>query len=172
MPCKAMALSPKSSTGSRGQRVLDALFVKLKNPPSTVQFSGLPENVVPITPFSHPARCVLPDDTVICINRSQVSVLPNFGMTDYASQGKTRPNNPVDLQNCSSHQSMYTCLSRSSTAAGTIIVQGFHASKITGGCTGYLRQEFRELELLDEITKMKYEGTIPELAKINGHRRN
>jgi hypothetical protein len=161
-----------SATGSKGQRVLDTLFVKLVNPPSTVQIDGLPENVVPITPFSHPAKCTLPDDTVIGINRTQVAILPNFGMTDYSSQGKTRPDNVVDLQNCSGHQSVYTCLSRSSTAAGTIIVQGFHASMITGGCTGFLRQEFRELELLDEITRMKYEGIIPESAKINGHRRN
>ncbi|EPS92924.1 hypothetical protein FOMPIDRAFT_1137114, partial [Fomitopsis schrenkii] len=27
-----------------------------------------------------------------------------------------------------------------------------------GGVTGWLRQEFRELELLDEITRLKYEG--------------
>jgi len=161
-----------SGTGTQGQRVLDTLFVRLANPPSTVQFRGLPENVVPITPSSQQAKCTLSDDTVININRLQATVLPNFGMTDYASQGKTRPDNPVDLYNCSGHQSVYTCLSRSSTAAGTIIIQGFNSSMITGGCTGYLCQEFRELELLDEITKLKYEGSIPESAKINGHRRN
>ena len=43
------------------------------------------------------------------------------------------------------------------TAEGTIIVQGFDPKIITGGASGYLRQEFRELELLDEITKLKYE---------------
>ena len=93
-------------------------------------------------------------------------------MTDYASQGKTRPNNPVHLNNCNGHQAVYTCLSRSSTAAGTIIVQAFSDSLITGGCTGYLRQEFRELDLLDEITALKYENKIPNNVDIIGHYRN
>jgi len=30
-------------------------------------------------------------------------------------------------------------------------VQGFNPKIITGGATGYLRQEFRELEILDEL---------------------
>ncbi|KAI5897191.1 uncharacterized protein SCHCODRAFT_02470854, partial [Schizophyllum commune H4-8] len=32
-----------------------------------------------------------------------------------------------------------------------------------------LRQEFRELELLDDITKLRYEGQLP--SHINVHRR-
>ena len=162
----------QSKLGSRNQRVLDTLFVKLDNPPTTVQISGLPMNVVPLTPMSQTVSCFLSDDTVIDINRKQVMLLPNFGMTDFASQGKTRPNNPVELNNCRHHQSVYTCLSRSSTAAGTIIVQGFDEEKITSGTTGFLRQELRELELLDEITRELYEGNIPESANMNGHRRN
>ncbi|KZT29223.1 hypothetical protein NEOLEDRAFT_1057505, partial [Neolentinus lepideus HHB14362 ss-1] len=39
-----------------------------------------------------------------------------------------------------------------------------------GGASGYLRQEFRELEILDEITKLKYSGLLP--GHIEGHRRN
>ena len=81
-------------------------------------------------------------------------------MTDFASQGRTRPNNVCDIQNCPTHQSVYTCLSRGSTLDGTVIVQSFDSSKLTGGISGSLRQEFRELELLDEITKMCYMGTI------------
>ncbi|KAL1692700.1 hypothetical protein GGG16DRAFT_50766 [Schizophyllum commune] len=38
-----------------------------------------------------------------------------------------------------------------------------------GGCSGALRQEFRELELLNEITKLQYEGKLP--AEVAGHRR-
>ncbi|KAJ7237254.1 hypothetical protein C8J57DRAFT_1017642, partial [Mycena rebaudengoi] len=29
------------------------------------------------------------------------------------------------------------------------------------GMSGYLRQEFRELEMLDEITKLRHEGSLP-----------
>jgi hypothetical protein len=162
----------QSKIGSQKQQMLDILFVQLVHPPTSVQINGLPINVVPITPMSHPAMCYLSDDTVITINRNQVNVLPNFGMTDFASQGKTRPDNPVDLNNCPHHQSIYTCLSRSSTAAGTVIVQGFDQGKITRGTTGFLRQELRELELLDEITKMSYEGSIPKSANVIGHCRN
>ena len=68
--------------------------------------------------------------------------------------GRTRPFNVVDLQNCRTAQLVYTCLSRSSSADGTLIIQGFDPQHITGGHSGYLRQEFRELELLDEITRL------------------
>ena len=97
-------------------------------------------------------------------------MLPNFAMTDYASQGKTRPDNVVDLTNCTSHQSYYTALSRSASAAGTIIVQSFSPGPITGGASGWLRQEYCELELLDDITKLAYQSMLP--AQINGETRN
>ena len=158
--------------GPQNQLCLDTLFVKLADPPTNVKFEGLPENVVPLTAMSNSVKCYLSDDTVVKINRKQINILPNFGMTDYASQGKTRPNNPVHLNNCNGHQAVYTCLSRSSTAAGTIIVQSFSDSLITGGCTGYLRQEFRELDLLDEITALKYEDKIPNNVDISGPYRN
>ncbi|KLO03914.1 hypothetical protein SCHPADRAFT_807182, partial [Schizopora paradoxa] len=92
-------------------------------------------------------------------------------MSDYASQGRTRPDNVIDLQNCKTHQSYYTVLSRSASAEGTVIMQGFDASKIqnTNQMSGYLRQEFRELELLNEITKLKYEGKLPD--SVNSRRR-
>src|SRR6267154_6428125 len=97
-------------------------------------------------------------------------MLHNFFKIDYTSQGKIRPKNPVDLRNCRSHQSYYTCLSRSATASGTVIVQSFSPHLITCGASGYLRQEFRELELFDEITKLRYEGQLPD--HIQGNFRN
>ena len=87
-------------------------------------------------------------------------------MTDYASQGKTCPNNVVDLTNCTSHQSYYTALLRSATAEGTMIVQSFLPRPITGRASGWLRQEFHELELLDNITMLAYRSILPK--EING----
>ena len=55
----------------------------------------------------------------------------------------------------------YTALSRSSTAVGTLILTSFHSAKITGGASGALRQEFRELELLDDITRLRFEDKLP-----------
>ena len=142
----------QSTLGSKNQQVLDTLFVKLKDPPKTIKFDDLPENVVPIPKTSTSIEVSLPNDTKIRIVRSQVEVSLNFSMTDYSSQGKTRPRNVVDLHNLRTHQAYYTAISRSSSADGTLILQGFDVSKITGKISGALRQEFRELELLDDIT--------------------
>lgn len=90
-------------------------------------------------------------------------------MTDFALQGKTRPFNIADLNTLSSHQAYYTALSRSATAQGTLILQGFNARKMTGGCSGVLHQEFHELELLDEITKTQYLGKLPPTVTGDTH---
>jgi hypothetical protein len=156
--------------GSKGQCMLDTLFMKLVNPPQIVQLDNLPENVVPLTRTITNTQCVLPNDATINISRSQVEVLPNFAMTDYTSQGKTRPFNVVDLSSARSHQSYYTALSRSASAAGTVILQGFDTYKITGGASGALRQEFRELEMLDDITTLHYNGKLP--ISVVGNSRN
>ncbi|PBK62522.1 hypothetical protein ARMSODRAFT_895513 [Armillaria solidipes] len=165
----------QETVGSRGQRMLSVLFVTLVNPPTKVKIPGLPVNVVPLLRTSITINCSLPDDTSIRISRSQVEILHNFAMTDYSSQGKTRPFNPVDLNNCRSHQSYYTALSRTATAAGTLILPSLNsaraspidAQKIQGGCSGYLRQEFRELETLDDITTKIYTGSI--LVTVQGN---
>ena len=166
---EATVYSWQSTTGSKGQKMLDTLFVKLQNPPQAIQFDGLPANVVPLTRSTVSVKCALPNDESLTISRNQVEVLPNFAMTDYSSQGKTRLFNPVDLNNCRSHQSYYTALSRSASAGGTCIVQGFDSRMITGGASGALRQESRELEILDDITRLKYEGMLSD--SVEGDRR-
>ncbi|KIM48495.1 hypothetical protein M413DRAFT_62871, partial [Hebeloma cylindrosporum] len=159
----------QSTKGTKGQCILDTLFVKLENPPSNVQFEGLPQNVVPLTRSSMTIKASLPNDDSVIISRSQVEVLVNFAMTDFASQGKTRPKNPVDLNNLQTHQAYYAALSHSSTAEGTIILQGFDTNKMTGGASGALRQEFREIELLDEITNLRYQGKLHKSVTGNVH---
>jgi hypothetical protein len=151
------------STGPAGQRILDTLFIRLKNLKDgrTVQVPGLPVNVVPLCRTSTLVTCLLPDDTLLSIYREQVLTLTCFAMTDYASQGKTRIINVVHLNYCRDHRAVYVALSRGSKAAGTVIIQGFDFSKITSGMTGYLRQEFRELELLDEITRLRFTNQLP-----------
>lgn len=159
-----------SHRDTEGLEVLDILFVKLHNPPRTIQLEDLPVNVVPIPRRSKAVKCELHNDQLAFVERSQVMVLPNFAMTDYASQGRTRPDNVVDLNNCRDHQSYYTCLSRSSSADGTVIIQGFDAKKLIGGASGELKKEFRELELLDDITTLRFEGMLDK--DIEGHRRH
>jgi hypothetical protein len=163
---EAYVVGWKYSYGPYQTKILDILFVKLDQPAKTVNLDGLPVNVVPLTRMSKSSKCITPRGINIPINRSQIQVLPNFAMTDYACQGKTRPLNVVDLSYCRAHRSYYTCLSRSATSEGTVIVQGFNTKIITKGISGYLRQEFRELEILNEITRLKYEQQLP--YEING----
>ena len=108
---EATVVGWQSTVGQHKQQILDVLYVKLKSPPKSVQIDGLAENVVPLIRSTASISCKLPDGAKVSISRSQVEVLPNFAMTDFASQGKTRPENPVDLNNCRSHQAYYTALS-------------------------------------------------------------
>ncbi|KAF8144565.1 hypothetical protein K438DRAFT_1631698 [Mycena galopus ATCC 62051] len=156
----------QDALGSQAQNILDTLFVELVRPPRPIQVPGLPLNVVALTRGTKKLWCQLPDDMVVEISREQVLVLPNFAMTDYASQGRTREFNVIDLKNCRTHFSYYTALSRGSTSDGTVIIQGMDERKITSGISGHLRQEFRELELLNEITLLRYHNELP--ATVDG----
>ncbi|KIJ37916.1 hypothetical protein M422DRAFT_177268, partial [Sphaerobolus stellatus SS14] len=70
------------------------------------------------------------------------------------------PFNVIDLTDCHTHLSYYTCFSQRATIAGTVIVGGFNPNIIQGGTSGLLRQEFRELEMLDEITRLQSDETL------------
>jgi hypothetical protein len=121
---------------------------------------------------SVPTSVWLPDDTHINISQNQVEVLPNFAMTDYASQGKTWLQNVVDLGHSETHQAYYTALSRGSTAAGTLIFSGFHPHKIQGEGSGALRQEFHELEMLDTITALQFYGQLNTDSMMGDHQKS
>ncbi|KAH9829284.1 uncharacterized protein C8Q71DRAFT_799772 [Rhodofomes roseus] len=132
-----------------GRHVLDVLFVLLKAPARPVNLPSLPPNVIPLTRRRvRLAWTSGKSGRSIKWDREQISVLLNFAMTDFGSQGRTRPFNPCHLMNCRTHQSIYTCLSRSSSLQGTLIIGSLDHSKITGGRIGPLRRKFRELEIL------------------------
>src|ERR1700679_1574606 len=157
---KHMSLVGMLRMAKEAKKHLETLFLELKTPPKPIQLPQLPPNVIPMTGTSNKIKCTLPNDYEMTITRQQINVLPNFSMTDYASQGKSRSFNPVNLSHCKNFHSIYTCLSRSSSAAGTLIIRGFNPAKITKGLPGYLRQEFRELNILNNITKEIYEGIL------------
>jgi hypothetical protein len=158
-----------SKPGCFETMTLETVYVRLVKPPQPTMIAGLPKNTVPVTKSKHKIKCHLPDDTVLNIEREQVNILPNFSMTDYASQGKTREYNVVDLSRCRTVHSIYTCISRSSNADNTVIAHPFNTKKICTPISGYLRQEFREAMILDEITPMKYKNALP--ASVHGEMR-
>lgn len=146
------------------KQALEVLFVELQGPAAErtpTKIPNLPQNIVPLTKISTSIKAILPDDSWVNITRHQVPVLLNFSMTDYASQGKTRAVNVVDVRRSRNHQAVYTALSRGTSAHATLILRDFNEAKITGGLSGYLREEFRALEHLDEITLQRYHNEIP-----------
>ena len=98
--------------------------------------------------------------SIIKVTRIQPPLISNFAMTDYGSQGRTHPNNVVHLSNCRNHQEYYTALSRSSHSSGTVIIGNINTNLITGGISGWLRQEFRDLKILDDITTRSFEQNL------------
>jgi hypothetical protein len=48
--------------GPKGQKVLETLYLELKNPPKTVELPFLPVNVIPMTRTSKKIKCNLPND--------------------------------------------------------------------------------------------------------------
>ncbi|KAI1783826.1 hypothetical protein LXA43DRAFT_975761 [Ganoderma leucocontextum] len=121
-----------SHTMTDKKEVLDTLFVRLANPArASVQLDGLPQNVIPSVRTRQSIKCTLPvKDLKVYIQREQVTVLQCFAITDFAAQGCTRIRNVVYLKYCANHQSIYTCLSRSSSLPGTLIIDDFDASKL------------------------------------------
>ena len=75
------------------------------------------------------------------------------------------------MNNCRSHQSIYTCLSRGSSYDNTLILQGFDSKHMIGGLPRDLRQEFRDLEILDDITTQNYLNQLDK-QKVYGNTRN
>ncbi len=151
----------QASSLPNGEEHLEVLFVRLINPPKNVQIEGLPQNVVPIPSTKKRVKCVVPTGSrYIYVERDQVMVLPNFAMSDFASQGRTRPFNPCHLKYCRTSQSLYTCLSRSASLDGTFIIGEFDENKMYGGLPGPLMREFIDFEVLDDITRLDFEGKL------------
>jgi hypothetical protein len=51
----------KSGIGSRGQLVLESLYVKLDRPAKNINIEALPENVVPLMKIKKTVKCTFPN---------------------------------------------------------------------------------------------------------------
>jgi hypothetical protein len=145
-----------------GKLCLEVVYLELISPPRKVNIPNLPTNVVPVTRMEETVHARLSSDEYVFIARSQIPILPNFSMTDYSAQGKTREYNVIDLTLCRSFQAMYTCLSRAKTLGNTLVLRDFDAKKMSEPLDRGLRQEFRELNYLDVITDLLYKGELAD----------
>jgi len=125
---------------------------------NTVQLDGLPENVVPLSKQTISIKCDMPNDDAMCVSGEQVSVLPNFAMTDFASQGRTHPFNVVIIVGA---------IDWCTLACQEVLVARYHFAgkdfikKDTRWFDRFPYTEFRELEILDDITRLHYLGELP-----------
>ena len=153
--------------------VLDTVFVKLINPVTPVNIGSLPSNVVPIIRRSLRINCEHVDGTKRTVNRQQIPINLNFAMTCHASQGKTRKINVVSLREMTKHTHVYTALSRGTSAENTVVLDlPGRLSMLSNGLGDKdgMKEEFMELELLDEITKMRFEDTLHKEVKAHGRK--
>ena len=158
---EATVVGWKSREFIKGVKTVDVVFAQLMSPGLATQIPGLPPNIVPIQAETMSITVVCPDDSKLSISRTQVPILPNFAMTDYACQGRTRPFNVIDLKDCKTHQSAYVMLSRGQSLSRLCIIQDFDPMCLSSGTTRSLLHEFRDLEILNDITKMRLHGTLP-----------
>ncbi|KAI9335555.1 hypothetical protein BDR26DRAFT_790047, partial [Obelidium mucronatum] len=106
-----------------GMNILDVLYVKLIGKyAETVFDQALGPGIVPIVPVSNAITVDIPGHGLCRISRRMHQVLPNFAMTDYASQGKGRQYNLFFGEQVCRIQSMYTMASRSTQATTTGIL--------------------------------------------------
>lgn len=145
--------------------LLDVVFVALTNPVRPIQISGLPLNVVPVFRRTERFSLELENGQTRSFHRSQVPIVLNFAMTDYASQGRSRPENPIYLTPGRPFQSIYTSLSRTTTAAGTILLRPLDESRMRSILEPDLLNEFRSLETMNVLTRMRFNGTLDHAVK-------
>ncbi|KAJ3551910.1 hypothetical protein NM688_g4438 [Phlebia brevispora] len=158
---EAIVVGWNEDENTYGDKYLNTLFVRLVKPTHRIHLKGLPENVIPVVASTIRIDCRMPHGKSVPVVRRQVEVLPDFSMTDFNSQGHTRPWNPVDLSQCYTQQSIYTALSRGTSLEGTLILSDFDDRRIRRGLSKDLLREFRELEILNDCTQLRFANSLP-----------
>ena len=87
------------------------------------------------------------------ISQTQLPLLPAYAFTDYKIQGRSLSAAIVDLQGCSSLQSVYVMLSGAKSLNGITILQYFYPKQIYQSLSQQFQDEFVCLDALDQKTK-------------------
>ncbi|ORY40823.1 hypothetical protein BCR33DRAFT_661522, partial [Rhizoclosmatium globosum] len=107
----------------QGMQVANVIYAKLLGKYSDVVFDEiLGPGIVPLVPVENYITVNVPDFGKIRILRRMHQILPNFSMSDFASQGKGRKYNIFWGEQIDRIQSLYTMASRSTDPSTTAIL--------------------------------------------------
>lgn len=142
--------------GPNGAKVALCAYVHV--PLSRISIDGLPPNVIPILPTTTKFTYNGPRGDSYSISRTQLPMIPAYAYTDYKSQGRSLSEAIVDLNGCTSLQSLYVMLSRVKTLDGLAILRWFKPNKLYQRLPEEFRKEFERLHTLHLDTETWYNG--------------
>ncbi|KAJ3562055.1 hypothetical protein NP233_g9813 [Leucocoprinus birnbaumii] len=131
------------------------------NPP-TIQFAGLGNGLIPISPSQKNFSAQFDTGLKFNIQRKQLALTQAYAFTDYKSQGQTLPAVIVDLAPPPGRGgkltpfNAYVALSRSRGRDTIRILRHFDEALFTNHPSDPLREEDKRLEALAEKTKRDY----------------
>lgn len=121
--------------------------------------ADLEEDVVPVFPekvYFKYAPIINGKKVLKSVTREQLPLVPAYAYTDYKSQGKSLTHAIMDLESACSLQGVYVMLSRVRSMEGLLIMRPFSHAKICTRLSQELRDELRRIDMLDEMTRVRY----------------
>ena len=144
-----------------GRRFPAVVYVEI---PGSGRVCGTADNdIVPIFPVQYYFKWTRTAGNrtrkadIVNVSRTQLPILPAYSYTDYKSQGRSLESAVVDPATTQSLQGLYVMLSRVRSMHGLGILRPFKSKKIYQRLSQELRDEFRRLEELDQLTSTRYE---------------
>ena len=139
-----------------GRNYLNVLYIKLTGKGHDKKYHDLlPIGVVPLTPITRNFVVKIQKKSVI-VRRTQIAAILNFAITDYGSQGKSRPWNIFSVTDCTDHFHFYVMASRSTQLKQTAILGKMNWKAITQNPDIDYIKFLMVMEILDYTTEYCY----------------
>ncbi|EAU83557.2 ATP-dependent DNA helicase PIF1 [Coprinopsis cinerea okayama7 len=129
---------------------------------TTLSFNGVPEGLIPIAPVSTSFKVENNDRESRDIKRTQFAITGAYAFTDYKSQGQTIEKTVVDIAPTPTGKGLspfnaYVALSRGRGRDSIRLLRPFQEELFTVHPSEELREEMQRLEMLDRITRQRFE---------------
>ena len=139
-----------------GHNYLNVLYIKLTGKGHDMKYhEHLPLGVVPLTPITRNFTIKI-KKKLVTVRRTQVAAILNFAITDYGSQGKSRPWNIFSVADCTDHFHFYVMASRSTQLQQTAILGKLNWKIITENPDIDYIKFLMVMEVLDFATEHCY----------------